>query len=85
MKTLLTTAIIILICACSTPKPYGDTNKAHREQSKAYAKLILAEPTNPVNDTIKMPPYFVGTTNYGIRKPNFVIIHHTRRTHARKR
>jgi N-acetylmuramoyl-L-alanine amidase len=77
MKTTLTAIVIILICACSTPKPYSDTNKVYRDQSKAYVQQILAEPTNPVNDTIKMPPYFVGTTNYGIRKPNFVIIHHT--------
>jgi N-acetylmuramoyl-L-alanine amidase len=77
MKTSLTAIVIILICACSTPKPYSETNKVYRDQSKAYVKQILAEPTNPVNDTIKLPPYFVGTTNYGIRKPNFVIIHHT--------
>ncbi len=69
-------ASIVVIYACS-PKPYGTTNKAYRQQAKAYTKLILAEPTDPVNDTIKQPPYWVGTTNYGIRKPNFVIIHHT--------
>ncbi|MBV9989452.1 MAG: N-acetylmuramoyl-L-alanine amidase [Chitinophagaceae bacterium] len=67
---------VIIFAACS-PKPYSSTNKAYRKQAKEYAKIILAEPTDPLNDTIKLPPYWVGTTNYGIRKPNFVIIHHT--------
>jgi len=80
MKTisflLLLLTVAVIIDACS-PKPYATTNKAYRKQSKEYVKLILAEPTDPVNDTIKIPPYWVGTINYGIRKPNFVIIHHT--------
>ena len=29
------------------------------------------------SDSVKQPPYWVGTTNFGLRKPNFVIIHHT--------
>jgi len=74
--SFLLVVVITIAFACS-PKPYSSTNKAYRKQSKAYVKLILAEPVDPVNDTIKQPPYWVGTTNYGIRKPNFVIIHHT--------
>ena len=74
--SFLIVTVIVVIYACS-PKPFGTTNKAYRKQSKEYAKLILAEPVNSINDTIKLPPYWVGTTNYGIRKPNFVIIHHT--------
>jgi N-acetylmuramoyl-L-alanine amidase len=74
--SFLIIAVIVIIYACS-PKPFSATNKAYRKQSKEYAKLILAEPVDPVNDTIKQPAYWVGTTNYGIRKPNFVIIHHT--------
>jgi N-acetylmuramoyl-L-alanine amidase len=80
MKTLSFLSVIILfvivIDACS-PKPYGATNKAYRQQAKDFTKIILQEPVDPVNDTIKAPPYWVGTTNYGLRKPNFVIIHHT--------
>lgn len=68
---------ILLFCACAAPRPYSSTNKSYREQARNFSKTILAEPVTPFNDTIKQPPYFVGTTNYGIRKPNFVIIHHT--------
>ncbi len=73
---LVSSALVIIIDACS-PKPYSDTNKAYRRQSKDLTKQILLEPTNPLNDTIKLPSNWVGTTNFGIRKPNFVIIHHT--------
>lgn len=69
-------AALIIIDACS-PKPYRDTNKAYRKQSKELTKQILLEPVDPLNDTIKLPSNWVGTTNFGIRKPNFVIIHHT--------
>ncbi len=31
----------------------------------------------PVRDSAGNAPYFIGTTNFDIRKPNFVIIHHT--------
>ena len=66
----------VLIDACS-PKPYATTNKVYRSQSKELTKHILAQPVDPVNDTIKMPAYWVGTTNFNLRKPSFVIIHHT--------
>ena len=68
--------VAMVIYACS-PKLYSTTNKAYRKQVKEYTKLILQEPVVPINDTIKTPPFWVGTTNFGIRKPNFVIIHHT--------
>ncbi len=72
---VLFTAFII-ISACS-PKPYSATNKVYRQQSKAYAKHLLEQPADPLNDTIKLPAYWVGTTNFSMRRPSFVIIHHT--------
>jgi N-acetylmuramoyl-L-alanine amidase len=69
-------AIFLLVFACS-PKPYKETNRSYRDQTKAFAEKLREEPTVLLNDTIKVPDYWVGTTNFGIRKPNFVIIHHT--------
>jgi N-acetylmuramoyl-L-alanine amidase len=46
--------------------------------AKDFAKVIKATP--PVEQTIDSlnnEQYFVGTVNMGIRKPNFVMIHHT--------
>jgi N-acetylmuramoyl-L-alanine amidase len=65
----------ILIYGCSQSK-YAGTNKTYKKQVKAYAKL-LAE--YPVKDSagLSYAPDWVGTTNFTMRRPNFVIIHHT--------
>ncbi|MEO7443859.1 MAG: N-acetylmuramoyl-L-alanine amidase [Ferruginibacter sp.] len=62
--------------ACSRG-PYYATNKQYREQAKKLASDISATPViNFTADSLKMADW-VGTVNFGIRKPNFVIIHHT--------
>jgi N-acetylmuramoyl-L-alanine amidase len=75
-NSVIIAAAIVLISACS-PKPYSATNKVYRNQTKALTRQVLEEPVTPVNDTIRNPPYWVGTTNFNLRKPSFVIIHHT--------
>ncbi|MBN8837794.1 MAG: N-acetylmuramoyl-L-alanine amidase [Sphingobacteriia bacterium] len=67
---------LCLLAACA-PKPYADTNKSYKTQSRQFSKELLAQPVVDVNDTIKQPAYFVGTTNFNMRKPSYVIIHHT--------
>ena len=66
---------VIIMYGCSQSK-YAATNKSYRTQVKAYAKL-LAE--YPVKDSSGLPyaADWVGTTNLSMRRPNFVIIHHT--------
>ncbi len=73
---LVFAGVLISIDACS-PKPYAATNKVYRDQSKALSQQLRAEPGVPITDTIKAPAYWVGTTNFNLRKPSFVIIHHT--------
>jgi len=69
--------IIAALLSCA-PKPYADTNKKYKSQVKTFAKTISAIPVNSkVSDSSKIPSWWAGTTNFGIRKPNFVIIHHT--------
>ena len=79
-SVLLNIAVLIIIVgawACSR-NPYVTTNKAYKKQSKTLAKTISAQPEDNWNtDSIKQAPYWVGTTNFNLRKPNFVIIHHT--------
>jgi N-acetylmuramoyl-L-alanine amidase len=64
---------LLSILAC-TPKPYKQTNKVYKRQSKEYARQVS---TYPLKDSSDMPMEFVGTTNFSLRKPNYVIIHHT--------
>ena len=43
-----------------------------------YARTLRAAPViKPGADSLPMGAYWVGTTNFNLRKPNFVIIHHT--------
>src|SRR5687767_6638064 len=64
-----------IIISCSTG-PYASTNKAYKKQVKSFAKL-LAE--YPLIDSAGFPwaSDWVGTTNFSMRRPNYVIIHHT--------
>ncbi len=60
---------------CS-PFSYAKTNKSYKKQAKTYAKLLREY---PVTDSagLSFAPDWVGTTNFSMRRPNFVIIHHT--------
>ncbi len=78
MKLITTTAILIFLLGCtSTKNSYKAANKSYKKQTKALAKTMRLQPPETANDTIKAPDSWVGTTNFNMRKPNFVIIHHT--------
>jgi N-acetylmuramoyl-L-alanine amidase len=68
--------VIAALYGCAT-KPYSETNKVYKKQSKEFAARLKQQPTIEANDSIKVADYFAGTTNFSMRKPNFVIIHHT--------
>lgn len=67
--------IIVMISAC-TVAPYKLTNKAYKKQSKQFAQLLREY---PIQDSagLNYAPNFVGTTNFSMRRPSYVIIHHT--------
>ena len=70
------TCLLFLFAACS-PNPYRSTNKSYKTQARNYAREIRETPLMTSIDSVPNPPYWVGTTNFDLRKPNFVIIHHT--------
>lgn len=65
----------IIISACQ-PNPYRQTNKSYKKQAKAFGKIISQKSLQDTAGYIT-PVKWVGTTNFGMRKPNLVIIHHT--------
>jgi N-acetylmuramoyl-L-alanine amidase len=65
--------VLMVLIACSR-NPYKATNKVYKKQARTYAKQIAKM---PVEDSVSNAPFFVGTTNFSLRKPNYVIIHHT--------
>ena len=67
-------AILFLAVASCNRNPYAATNKAYKKQVKQLAKIIRQTP--PV-DSVATVAAWVGTTNFNLRKPNLVVIHHT--------
>ena len=65
--------ILFIIVSCTTTK-YAATNKVYKKESRQFARKISQY---PLKDSFQTANDFVGTTNFGMRKPNFVIIHHT--------
>jgi N-acetylmuramoyl-L-alanine amidase len=67
--------VIIFLAACVHNK-YASTNKSYKKQVKNYAKLLREY---PVKDSagLQYADNWVGTTNFSMRRPNFVVIHHT--------
>ncbi|GAA3974373.1 hypothetical protein GCM10022246_28420 [Pedobacter ginsengiterrae] len=74
----LSIVLIFLISACSTNK-YAATEKIYKEKVKGFSKIILATPPEgQLYDSVNAAnQQWIGSVNFGIRKPNFVIIHHT--------
>ena len=58
-----------------TPKPYSSSNKMYKRQVASFAKIIRALPV--VSDSLNPSNLAAYTTNFGLRKPNIVIIHYT--------
>lgn len=73
--SLLLILFIAFAFSCSRP-PYYATNKIYQKQAKMFADTLASNPAS-VTAGNKDPLYWVGTTNFNMRKPNFVIIHHT--------
>jgi N-acetylmuramoyl-L-alanine amidase len=72
------TVFLFLLCpvlffvSCSR-SPYSSSNKLYKKQAKQFARIIRQSPFKdsfPTGD-------WIGAVNFNLRKPNFVIIHHT--------
>jgi len=68
----------LFISACSTNK-YAVTEKVYKEKAKGFSQIILATPPQgQLYDSVNASnQQWIGSVNFGIRKPNFVVIHHT--------
>src|SRR5690606_26711259 len=70
---------LIGLCSCSRDI-YRENNKAHEKAVSEATKFIQEIPKTKAEldyDTLSITDEWVGTTNFSIRKPNYVIIHHT--------
>jgi N-acetylmuramoyl-L-alanine amidase len=67
--------LLILSAWSCSPSPYKVANRSYRSQVKKFAQEIKQQPADI--DSTNAASLWVGTTNFGMRKPNFVIIHYT--------
>ena len=73
MKKLILCSLLLSLLACSR-NVYRSTNKDHNRQLKSLTKTLRRTP--PTGSIATAQPW-VGTTNFNLRKPNLVVIHHT--------
>jgi N-acetylmuramoyl-L-alanine amidase len=73
MKFLICFFLISAVIFSCAHRPYAEAGKLYKKQARAYGKQIA---TYPLKDSTPNTD-FIGTTNFNLRKPNFVIIHHT--------
>ena len=74
MKKIFLPCFLFLLFNSCSPGLYQATNRSYKKQAKAFAKILSQY---PLKDSISNSPDWVGTTNFSMRRPNFVIIHHT--------
>lgn len=76
--SVLLSVPLFFMSSCSGSK-YAATNKVYKAQAKAFGTVLESFP--PVAQQISALPQdqqsFVGSVNFGIRKPSFIILHHT--------
>ncbi|HVZ97919.1 MAG TPA: N-acetylmuramoyl-L-alanine amidase [Chitinophagaceae bacterium] len=70
-KFVLLFIIIFLSFSCNK---YYSANRSYKKQARALTKIIRRV---PVADSFTNASQWIGTTNFGLRRPNYVIIHHT--------
>ena len=67
---------IASIMACNH-FPYATTNRIYKKHTKELVKLLKLDPSIQTINQLPKADTWVGTTNFDLRKPNFVVIHHT--------
>jgi N-acetylmuramoyl-L-alanine amidase len=65
---------LLLVFLFSCNSKYAATNRSYKKQVKAFAREIRK---TPLKDSITTADKWVGTTNFSMRRPNIVVIHHT--------
>jgi len=74
-----TLLLLLALASCSPKGPYALTNKVYKDKTKSYVAAIQTQLPDSLRDStgVAVPSAWVGTVNFGIRKPNYVIIHFT--------
>ena len=76
---LLNMFLVLMVLVSCASNPYSKTNRFYKKRAKAYTKQLNKFPLPEKSDgpALDYGEYRVGTTNFNLRKPNYVVIHHT--------
>jgi len=76
---LLAAAVLFASCSKKIVDPYVATNKVYANQTDSLVDVIQKQDTLNIVDSLgaAIPSQWVGTVNFNLRKPNFVILHYT--------
>jgi N-acetylmuramoyl-L-alanine amidase len=74
MKKIAGFIVFILFAASCNHGSYSITNKQYKKQVKQLLKTVEQA---PLKDSLTVMGDWIATINFNLRKPNFVIIHHT--------
>ncbi len=76
---LLLAATTITACSKKVTNPHTKTNSVYTTQADSLGKILLTENPATLTDSLNqpIPSEFIGTVNFNLRKPNYVIIHYT--------
>jgi N-acetylmuramoyl-L-alanine amidase len=71
--------VLVLLASCSPKGKYFKTDKVYTHQADSLARMLKLEQPAMLTDSMgnSIPSDWVGTVNFGIRKPAYVIIHYT--------
>jgi N-acetylmuramoyl-L-alanine amidase len=78
--------VLAAFSSCSPRGPYALTNKVYKHQTDSVVSIIEREQPAMLTDSAgaAIPSEWVGTVNFNLRKPNYVIIHFTAQDSARQ-
>lgn len=65
---------VFLIVSCAS-NSYRKSNRSYRQQIRKYQAIIRQQKAIPLSNGVDAS--WVSTVNFNLRKPNFIIIHHT--------
>lgn len=77
--------VMYILASCATSNPYSKTNKISEERNKDLVRQLSVHTADTMlSDSAKTPVSAAFTVNFNLRKPNFVIIHHTAQNSCEK-
>ncbi len=70
-------ALLFIVASCGGGK-YAATEKIYAEKAKGFAEQYRQAPvTGQLDKVLSTNKEWISSTNFGTRKPNYVMIHHT--------